>query len=250
MRAILTFHSIDASASVLSFDPRLFDNLLAELAKKAIPVCDLETLLTPDTDTGIAFTFDDGMKSVFHNALPILRHYQVPAHLFLTTGTVGGSYVQQQPFADIPSFEMLNWQQVEALHLAGVRVECHTHTHPDMRTLTKDQIAEECGRADEMIASRLGRKPRYFAYPFGQHNQMARDFVRNCYSASVTTELRKLRVNEDQAALPRLDTYYLRSRAHIRLIDTLAMQLYFILRSGMRELKSRHSRTPTGDRRE
>ena len=237
MRAILTFHSIEASGSVLSYDARLFDALLAYLEKKAIPICDLDTLLANDAKNGIAITFDDGMKSVYETALPILREYQAPAHVFLATGVIGGGCEWPQQPATTPSFEMLNWQEVEALHLAGVRVECHTHTHPDMRSLTRDQIAEECGKANEIITSRLGRKPRYFAYPFGYHNRLARDVVRGSYSGSVTTELRMLGVDEDAAALPRLDAYYFRSRQSIRLIDSLAMRLTLALRSKMRTLR-------------
>ena len=204
MRAILTFHSIDPSGSVISFDAQLFDALLADLARKAIPICDLDSLLSGDVKTGVAITFDDGMKSVYQNALPILQKYQAPAHVFLITGVIGGGSMRARELANIPPLEMLNWQEVEALHLAGVHMECHTHTHSDMRSLTGDQITEECGKADEIINSRLGRKPRYFAYPFGYHNQLARDSVRGCYAGSVTTELRKLGTSEDTASLPRL----------------------------------------------
>ncbi len=103
--------------------------------------------------------------------------------------------------------------------------------------MTVDQIAEECGKADEIIQSRLGRKPRYFAYPFGYHNRVSRDFLRDYYPASVTTELRKLGAGEDTAALPRLDSYYFRSRVGIRFLDSPAMHLYLTLRNKMRTLR-------------
>jgi len=90
-----------------------------------------------------------------------------------------------------------------------------------------------------VISSRLGRKPGYFAYPFGYHNQKVRDCVRERYTACVTTELRTLGSDEDSAALPRLDTYYLRSRAGIRFIDTSLMQVYLALRSKLRTLRGR-----------
>ena len=142
------------------------------------------------------------------------------------------------------AFDMLDWEEVEALHGAGVSIENHTHTHPDMRLLTRDQIAEECGKADEIIKSRLGRKPSYLAYPFGYHCPMARDHVRNFYSAAFTTDLRKLNDNEDVAILPRLDSYYLRSRTHISLIDSPVMHMYLMLRHKIRTLRNRNYAAP------
>ncbi len=228
---------MEASGSVVSFDARLFETLLVVLAKKAIPIIDLDTLLASDSQDGIAITFDDGMKSVYQNALPILREYQVPAHVFLTTGVVGGDGRWPQQSVNLPPFEMLNWKEVETLHQAGVLFESHTHTHPDLRLLTQDQVAEECGQADEIITARLGRKPRYFAYPFGYHNQVVREFIRGLYAASVTTELRQLGAHEDTAALPRLDAYYLRSKSRIRLIDSSAMHVWLSLRNSLRTLR-------------
>jgi peptidoglycan/xylan/chitin deacetylase (PgdA/CDA1 family) len=237
MRAILTFHSIDASGSVLSFKEQFFDALLANLKKKAIPVCTLDSLLSSTEKTGVAITFDDGMKSVVQNALPILQKYEAPAHLFLPTGIINREYKLGNDLTKPLPFEMLDWNEVETLHSAGVHIESHTHSHPDIRLLSADQITEECGKADEIIQSRLGRKPGYFAYPFGYHNRRSRDIVRACYSGSVTTELRKLGADEDKAALPRLDAYYLRSAVRIRLIDSPLMHAYLSLRNSLRTLK-------------
>src|SRR6516164_7287159 len=59
MRAILTFHSIDDSGSVLSYPPRTFERLLLALQHSGIPLLDLDTLLRAETKTGVALTFDD-----------------------------------------------------------------------------------------------------------------------------------------------------------------------------------------------
>lgn len=242
MRAILTFHSVDDSASVVSYDAPVFEKLLETLSRKSIAVHDLDTLLSPQAPQGVAITFDDGMKSVYSAALPVLRHYGVPAHLFLTTGVIGRDRPWPEQPAGIPSFEMLNWDQVAALHEGGVRIESHTHTHPDMRLLSEQQMHEECERADALIESRLGRRPRYFAYPFGYHNSAARDYARARYRATVTTELRPLSVREDNAAIPRLDAFYLRSAMGVRYLNSGAMRAYLALRNRLRNLKGSQCR--------
>ena len=237
MRAILTFHSIDDSGSVISFSPKTFALLLESLARKEIPVYDLETLLRPDTRRGVAITFDDGMRSVYRSALPLLNNYGVSAHVFITTGAVGENRSWPPQPADIPSFEMLNWHEIEQLHAAGLSIEGHTHTHPDMRNLTLTQMEDECAMADAMIEKSLGRRPDYFAYPFGFHGKSAREFARMQYQGAVTTELRMLGQREDSAAIPRIDSYYLKSVTSFRNIDSLLFRGYLGARNILRNWK-------------
>jgi peptidoglycan/xylan/chitin deacetylase (PgdA/CDA1 family) len=239
MRAILTFHSIDDSGSVLSFPPRTFATFLEALHRAGLPVCDLDTLLAPETRSGVALTFDDGMRSVFTHALPILRDYAAPAHLFLTTGAVGGHNRWATQPAQAPAFDMLDWEEIEKLQLAGVRIESHTHSHPDLRNLDDQSIAVECSKADRIVEERLGRQPQYFAYPYGYRSARALDYARTHYRASVTTELNEIKGKEDTAALPRLDSYYLRARWVFRRLDAAVPRSYLALRGALRRLRGR-----------
>jgi len=243
MRAIFTFHSIDDRGSVISYHPRHFALLLETLAEKRIPVLDLDTLLSPDNRHGVALTFDDGMRSVHRAALPVLRDHGAPAHLFLATGAVDSDTPWPPDAVDGHTFEMLNWDEIGALHAAGVAIECHTRTHPDMRTLSETRMQEECEQADELIGRRLGRRPDYFAYPFGYHDRKVRDFARRRYRGSVTTELRALGAQMDPAAIPRLDVYYLQSEPLIRGIDSLALQAWLAARNLLRNIKGSQCRS-------
>ena len=239
MRAILTFHSIDDSGSVISYPPRTFERLLAALHHADLPVCDLDTLLAPGMFRGVAISFDDGMRSVFTHALPVLRDYAVPAHLFLTTGTVGGNNRWSTQPAQAPSFDMLNWDEIGKLQQGGVRIESHTHSHPDLRDLDDPGIASECSEADRIIEQRLGRRPQYFAYPYGYRSARACSYARSHYLGSVTTELREIRGAEDPAELPRLDSYYLHSPWVFRRIDAILPRSYLALRGMLRRLRGR-----------
>ena len=129
------------------------------------------------------------MASLHDRALPILKAYGAPAHLFLTTSGVGRDNNWPGQPAGASRYEMLSWNQVEALHSGGVRIEGHTATHPDLRPLSVDQIASEMGMADDLIERHVGRRPRYFAYPYGFHGPAARKVACATYDASFTTEL-------------------------------------------------------------
>jgi len=237
MRAILTFHSIDERDSVLSCSPRYLAVLLQALAERDIPVLDLATLLQPQTARGIALTFDDGMRSVLDNALPVLRDHDAPAHIFIATSAIGAAAGWPRDAAGIPAYDMLDWDGVSSLQAGGVMIEAHTHSHPDLRTLSGARMKEECDRADAEIEQRTGRRPCFFAYPFGYHNTAVREVARQRYVATVTTELRPLGMREDPAALPRLDSYYLRSDWRMRHLGSGRLRAWLALRNLLRTLK-------------
>ena len=239
MRAILTFHSIDDSGSPLSYPPKTFFRLLSAFDRCDIPILDLDTLLRPETAFGVALTFDDGVRTVFAEALPILRSYSVPAHLFLTTGFVGLTNRWPSQPASAPVFEMLRWSEVEALQRAGMRIEAHTASHPDLRHLSDAAVRAECESADETIKSRLGIRPWYFAYPYGHNNARVRAFARCRYRGSVTTDLRMLGREEDKAVLPRLDAYYLRHEIIFGDLQSSGTRAFLAFRRALRTLRSK-----------
>lgn len=235
MYAILTFHSIDDSGSVLSYSPALFSKLLHALNKKNIPVLDLDTLLSPGVTRGVALTFDDGMRSVYTNALPVLAEFAAPAHIYLTTELVGRNELWPDS-AEFGQFEMMNWHELEQLQAAGLIIDAHTCSHPDMRLLCRDLLTQECERSNEIIQKMTGRVPQYFAYPFGFHNTTAREVAGAHYKASVTTELGYLNSQSDSAALPRLDSYYLQSGWALNAVATIPGRAYIKARSTLRNL--------------
>ena len=237
MKAIVTFHSIDPSGSVLSYPPDLFAGLLGSLHESGLAVVGLHQLLEGHIERAVAITFDDGIRSVYTHALPVLREFGAPAHLFLTTGPIGSGKPWPDEGGNGLSFEMLSWEEVEKLHVAGVSIEGHTNSHLDMRALSETQMADECEHADRRIEERLGRRPEFFAYPFGYHNAAVRDYARSRYTASVTTELGALGATHDTAAIPRLDSYYLQSRWLMHNFQSVPARAYFRFRSMLRNVR-------------
>jgi peptidoglycan/xylan/chitin deacetylase (PgdA/CDA1 family) len=106
-----------------------------------------------------------------------------------------------------------------------------------MRTLDSGEMQQECETADDLIGKRLGRRPQYFAYPYGYKNDSVCEFVRSRYKGAVTTELRMLASHEDTANLPRLDSYYLQGRWLQCNLDTILSRKYLWFRSLLRTLR-------------
>ena len=241
MRAVITFHSIDNKEDILSCSPDAFRKILVALQSKNIPVYDLDTLLAKPHAQGVALTFDDGMKSVSTNALPILKEFDAASHIFLTTGLIGQNNNWPASDLGVGSYEMLSWDEVEILQSNKVQFESHTHTHPDLKQISLDQLKFECDKADTIIQSRTGRAPKYFAYPFGKHNKKTRDLVNEIYQATFSTELAYL-AEDNNNTLPRLDSYYLRNDLILQNLDNFIGRLYLHTRSLMRTANG--SQTP------
>lgn len=214
MRAVLTFHAVDASGSVLSFPPEGLRRLVRGLRRDGHAVVPLEQLLDePDAADRVALCFDDGMRSVCDAALPVLRDEGATATLFLTTGAVGKDNGWPGQPEGIPRLPMLSWPQVEALHAAGWAVEAHTVHHPDLRLLDDAALEAELVDAADEIEQRLGRRPRAFAYPYGFFDERVAERVGRHYATAFTTRMAPLDAGGvERLRVPRLDSYYLRPR--------------------------------------
>jgi peptidoglycan/xylan/chitin deacetylase (PgdA/CDA1 family) len=174
---------------------------------------------------------------VFSTAMPVLRKRQVPAHVFVITKWVGGdNRWPGQPTESTP-FSLMDWSQLEAIASAGFQIEAHTATHPDLRALSDADIDAEMDEADNQIESRLGRRPRFFAYPYGYHDARVRSLAAKRYAGSFTTKLDYLDVDADLSALPRLDAHYLRSPNVVRGLPGAPIHTYIAARRALRRLR-------------
>ena len=130
-----------------------------------------------------SITFDDGYAENCRQAIPLLIRRQIPCTYFVTLENV----LQGKPFAhDVARgdrFPPNDLEQLRAMADAGIEIGAHTYTHPDLAQVTdEDRLYREVVEAGRELQALLGRPVRYFAFPFGQHDnltsrafQLARD---------------------------------------------------------------------------
>ena len=242
MRAILTFHGVDSSGSVLSVSGSQLASLVGAIrasGHEIVPLCDLLDGASTTRDA-VALTFDDGVVSVAEAGAPMLEDLGAPATLFLTTGRVGldNGWPSQPPA--VRRLPMMTWRQIEGLHAKGWAIEAHSVTHPDLRTLSADALDDELGRPVDDIRRRIGVAPTVLAYPYGAHDRRVEEHAGRHYRHAVTTAFRPLRREEAPHRVPRLDACYLRTpTVHRWFGGGVAFRVYLAARGFLRTLERR-----------
>jgi peptidoglycan/xylan/chitin deacetylase (PgdA/CDA1 family) len=117
----------------------------------------------------VAITFDDGYSENGEFAIPYLVENRIPATYFVTTDNTLG----QTPFPhDVQRNEPLATDDVDSLRLyasAGIEIGAHTRTHPSMSDVVEpEQIVDEVITSTRELEAAIGKKIRYFAFPFGK----------------------------------------------------------------------------------
>lgn len=234
-RAVITFHSIDSSGSVLSFTQASLARLLAALRRDQVPIVSFQELCR--IPRGATLMFDDGIGTILNNALPVLRSFAAPGHLFVVSNYVGTNNRWPSQPRHVATLPLLSWDELAACQSAGLTIESHTANHPDLRQLSDAAVHDEIEQSNAAITQRLGVRPTLFAYPYGLRDQRVAAIVRSRYAAAFTTQLDYLPATLDPASVPRLDSYYLRSAPWIERPLATATKGYLRLRSLLRRLR-------------
>ena len=217
MDAIVAFHSIDDSGSVLSYAPHDLEVLLDRLLEQGVAIVPLAELVTPRPAAAhrVALTFDDGMKSVRTAALPLLAKRKLPFTVFVVSEWVGRDNRWPSQPAAIGRFELMDWAELAELIAAGGSIGGHTANHVHLRALDAATATHELTDSKARLQERLGIAVDHFAYPYGTFDAASVEQVRRDYSAAVTTRLAYLpaAIARDPFRLPRLDSWYLRAPA-------------------------------------
>src|SRR6516225_5007673 len=186
--------------------PAAFEAQMKELKDKGITVISMQDLLAwKRGEKNIpprcaVVTFDDGWKSQYEVAWPIMKKFGYPFTMFIyTEGVRGGS---------LGGGEAITWEQLADMRDNGVDIEAHTATHQDLReghtimvanpggkrTRTKltgpqyeQWVRNEVVGSKELLEQRLGIKVNCFAVPFGNYNEHVKELARNAgYDAMFT----------------------------------------------------------------
>ena len=122
----------------------------------------------------VVITFDDGWRSFYDLAMPVLKRFGYPATLFVYTDLIVGSS------------KTLSWDLVREIADTGFDIQCHSRTHRDLAKLHSGEdlptylksLEEEIVTSSKILADKTGQIPRFMAYPYGTTNPLVTGVLR------------------------------------------------------------------------
>lgn len=239
---ILTYHSISEGDSPLKISPSLFAEQVQWLAADA-NVMSLSELLDTEWDARsignriVILTFDDGYADFYTHAAPVLLKHKLPATVFLPTAYVGRTNAWPGQPAWVKEEPLMRWEQVKELAAAGVEFGSHTVNHPDLTTLSPEQVERELAESKREIELHTGQTVAHFCYPYGKWNQTVRDAAMNYYKSACSTIAGTVRDTDDHRLLPRVDAHYVRDPRWFRAMFTRRFEAYVAARRLIRRVR-------------
>jgi peptidoglycan/xylan/chitin deacetylase (PgdA/CDA1 family) len=133
----------------------------------------------------VVITIDDGYRTTYETAFPILKEFNFPATVFLYTDFMGGR-------------DALNWKQIKNMQASGlIDFQPHSKSHPNMSIKMPDEtdeayearIQQEIKNPSSKIERILHAQLHTFAYPYGDTNDFVIDkLIENDYMLGVTVQ--------------------------------------------------------------
>jgi peptidoglycan/xylan/chitin deacetylase (PgdA/CDA1 family) len=237
--AILTYHSLDNSGSVISTAPEVFRRQIESLAGSGIPLVPIDRVAS--CPGSIALTFDDGYTNLAEHAFPVLDQLHIPATIFVVSRYCGllNKWPSQSPGA-VPELPLLSWEQLAGAP-SGVNIGAHTATHPRLPALSNEECDREMYECREEIEQKLARSVRWLAYPYGSCSASVCSSAARHFELAVGTSLRFVSPTASAMNLPRIDMFYFRHRPTLRHLFSPLMRVYVGVRNMAREARQHAS---------
>jgi peptidoglycan/xylan/chitin deacetylase (PgdA/CDA1 family) len=184
---------------------------------------------------GVTITFDDGLASVYDQAFPILKHFNISATVFVVTEFVAANNAWSDQPPDIPTLPTMTWEQIIEMENWGIEIGSHSLSHPRLDQISQERQREEIFTSKIQLEEILGNPVLSFAYPYGRWNPSSLEWVRQTYAGACTTWLSTISPASSPHLLPRVDAYYLGWKLMFHMLSTPRMDGYL---AGVRSIRA------------
>lgn len=126
----------------------------------------------------VCLTFDDGYQDNYNIAYPILKQYEVPFAIYVTTGFIDNRLPMWWYSKEKLGINTESLKKIDADPLCTIGA--HTVSHPKLDTLSPEEQTKEIGQSLQELESILGHPIRHFSYPHGAYNADTLKIIKGC----------------------------------------------------------------------
>jgi peptidoglycan/xylan/chitin deacetylase (PgdA/CDA1 family) len=190
---VLCYHGISDVWPAAVTPASLAAHLRLLLKRGYRPIGFSRAVLDPPSKNAFAVTFDDGYRSVFTTALPILARLGVCGTVFVPSGFVGAGVAAWSGTdcwvgtAHERELAPMTWDELRALRDAGWEIGSHSRTHPRLLSISDGELADELRSSRAEIEHHLGGSCLSIAYPYGESDLRVEEAARRAGFAAGCT---------------------------------------------------------------
>ena len=195
---VLSYHNFTSGKNqdMLTVSGKSFEKQLGYLKKEkyhTLTIDQFEEFIKLGGDApenSVMITIDDGWKSSYNIAFPILQKFGFSAILFVTT-----DYINEE------NGKIITWEQAREMNKDHViDIQCHSRSHRDFNLLNEKEsmpsflasLADEIATSKDIINKKIGTNVTSFAYAYGNTNPIAIEMLKqNDFKTAFTVKRRK-----------------------------------------------------------
>ena len=176
---ILTYHNFtQETGESYKINLEEFEEQMRYLASHNYSIISLSQLLAVKNKNElppkpVIITIDDGYKSTYTLAYPILRKYNFPATLFVYT-----DFIEKNQYS-------LTWKEIGEMANHNFEIGSHSVSHPNLLQYKEKEseadylsrIKKEIFLSKEILEKKLERPIKFFAYPYGVYSPQIKELV-------------------------------------------------------------------------
>ncbi|HGJ65084.1 TPA: polysaccharide deacetylase family protein [bacterium] len=219
---ILAYHKVDyrRELGITSISPKAFEKQINFLQDNGYSGLLPQSLfnLSENIDKKILITFDDGYECIYDHVYSILKRYNFPATIFLTTGYIGNYNLWDS--SPGPRFRHLNWDQIREMSDNGICFGSHGVNHLFLTSCSDKTVRYELAESKDKLEKKLGKTIDFFSYPYGDYNSRITNIVNEIgYKGAFSLKPKPLKIagiNNQYYELPRFAIYYIDSMFDFR----------------------------------
>jgi peptidoglycan/xylan/chitin deacetylase (PgdA/CDA1 family) len=120
-----------------------------------------------NSDKRVLITFDDGLATVYNNAIPLLEEFNFKSTIFCVTEFIG-KCSSWDVYKETPHLSVAEIRKISDL---GHEIGSHSQTHANLPYLSQNDLTSELRGSKKYLEDIIGKEVKSISFPHGCWNK-------------------------------------------------------------------------------